>query len=397
MKKFHVFHNLIIHAWKVICQQFWLLAVLSMLFLALPMAAGPVAEELLSRGVDFSGMVFGVCTPQGDSTGVLLEELTGRMEDISRYASFRSMEEEQAAAALEAGELTAVLVLPENFIGGVLGGENPDVTLIVPADKPLESLLALWVGQSAADLLTAAQSGIYGVLDAVPWEGVEGLSWEQAKMDINLSYISMTLNRQEMFRLTRLKAVDSMELPAHYGLSLLLFLTMALAAVFCPLYADAGAPFRRRLKSLGGGAMLQYFSCFGVAFCLVLALTMVPTLLLTGGKAAGCILLALFGAAFGSVCCLLSRSAAGCGGIAIPAAGAMVFCCGGVLPMPLLPRGLRAVGEFLPVGHLRTLMYLPISRWGEVPLHLLGAAVWILCLVAIGVALYSRRLGREEL
>jgi len=70
---------------------------------------------------------------------------------------------------------------------------------------------------------------------------------------------------------------------------------------------------------------------------------------------------------------------------------------GGVLPMPRLPRGLRAVGEFLPVGHLRTLMYLPISRWGEVPLHLLGAAVWILCLVAIGVALYSRRLGREEL
>lgn len=397
MKKFRVFHNLIIHAWKAICQQFWLLAVLSMLFLALPMAVGPVAEELLSQGVDFSGMVFGVCTPEGDSTGTLLEELTGRMEDVSRYARFESMDSETAASALERGELTAILVLPENFIGGVLGGENPDVTLIVPADKPLESLLALWVGQSAADLLTAAQSGIYAVLDAVPWEGVEGLSWEQAKMDINLSFISMTLNRQEMFRITRLKAVDSMELPIHYGLSLLLFLTMALAAVFCPLYADVGAPFRRRLKTLGGGAGLQYCACFGVGFCLVLALTALPSLLLTGGNLAGCILLALFGAAFGSLCCLLTRSAAGCGGIAIPAAGAMVFCCGGVLPMPLLPQALRLAGEFLPAGHLRTLLYLPISQWSEVPASLVAAALWILCLGGVSAAFYSRRLGREEM
>lgn len=396
MKKTLLFHNLTIHAWKVICQQFWLLAVLSMLFLALPMAAGPVAEELLSQGVDFSGMVFGVCTPEGDSTGALLEELTGRMEDISRYASFRSMDEKQAASALEAGELTAVLILPENFIGGVLGGENPDVTLIVPADKPLESLLALWVGRSAADLLTSAQSGIYAVLDAVPWEGVNGLSWEQAKLDINLSYISMTLNRQDMFRITRLKAVDSMGLAAHYGLSLLIFLTMALAPVFCALYADVSAPFRRRLKALGCGAVLQYGSCFGVGFCLVLVLTAVPLLVL-GGSLGGCILLAFFGAAFGSLCCLLTRSAAGCGGIAVPAAAVMVFCCGGVLPAPLLPQALRKIGEFLPVGHLRTAMFLGAGQWGDAPGAVIAAVVWVLALAGAGVALYSFRLGREEM
>lgn len=356
-----------------------------------------MAEELLSQGVDFSGMVFGVCTPEGDSTGTLLEELTGRMEDISRYARFESMSAEEAARALEEGTLTAILVLPENFIGGVLGGENPDVTLIVPGDKPLESLLALWVGQSAADLLTAAQSGIYAVLDAVPWEGVEGLSWEQAKMDINLSYISMTLNRQEMFRVTRLKAVDSMELPIHYALSLLIFLVMALAAVFCPLYGDVSAPLRRRLKILGGGALLQYGSCFWVGFLLAFGLTVVPVLLLTGGNLAGCILLALFGAAFGSLCCLLTRSAAGCGGIAVPAAAAMIFCCGGVLPMPLLPQALRRVGEILPAGHLRTLLYLPLNQWGEVPASLVAVALWILCLSGASAALYSRRLGREDM
>ena len=48
-----------------------------------------------------------------------------------------------------------VLALPEGFVSGILYGENPDVELIVPAERPLESLLTLWVGQSACDILAA--------------------------------------------------------------------------------------------------------------------------------------------------------------------------------------------------------------------------------------------------
>lgn len=394
MNKIRLFHNLTKHAWKVICQQFWLLAVLSMLFLALPMAAGPVAEQLLTQGVEFSGLTFGVCAPEGDDTGALLEELTGRMQDISRYAAFESVTREEGEERLARGELTAVLILPENFIGGVLGGTNPDVTLIVSGDKPLESLLALWVGQSAADLLTSAQKGIYAVLDAYPPEGMGGTSWEQAKNEINLSFISRTLNRQEIFRLRQLKATESMDLGTHYALSLLIFLTMALPPVLYPLFGDTDAPFRRRLLSLGHGTAVQYGSSLGVGVCVLLPVVTLPALM-GGWNWAGGVLLALFGAAFSSVCCLLSRSTAGCGGIAFPAAAGAVFLAGGVLPTPLLPAVLQKLGAFSPAALLRTLLYLELPEWGDAPDALAGSILWILGLGVLGLLLYRRRLRKE--
>ena len=96
MKDLRLIPSLTKHAWKSICQQFWLLAVLSMLFFLLCTAAGPVAGELLDQGVDFTGPTFGVCAPEGDSTAQLLETLTARMKDVSQYATFRSMSPEAA-------------------------------------------------------------------------------------------------------------------------------------------------------------------------------------------------------------------------------------------------------------------------------------------------------------
>lgn len=382
MKDLRLIPSLTKHAWKSICQQFWLLAVLSMLFFLLCTAAGPVAGELLDQGVDFTGLTFGVCAPEGDSTAQLLETLTARMKDVSQYATFRSMGPEEAASALEAGELSAVLMLPQDFVGGILGGSNPDVTLIVSREKPLEALLTYWIGQSAADLLSASQRGIYAVLDIWPAEG-----WDQAMADINLRYISIALNRQDIFKTRELAAVESMDLATHYALSLLIFLIMALPPVLRPLFEDADAPFRRRLLSLGHGAVSQYFCCFSVAFCILLLMAAVPVLL-CGWDLLGAVLLALFGAAFSGVCCLLTRSTAGCGGIAFPGAAAAVFLSGGILPTPLLPDALRRIGSLSPATSLRTLLHQPTLE------ALLMALLWTAILSALGIWLYSLRLRK---
>ena len=105
-----------------------------------------------------------VTAPEGDPVPGLLEQYMGNMRDVRQYCTFRAMDGAEAAAALESGEVTAILVLPENFIQGVTDGSNPDVRLVVSGDRPLESLLTLWVGQSAADLLSSFQAGVYAVL-----------------------------------------------------------------------------------------------------------------------------------------------------------------------------------------------------------------------------------------
>ena len=384
MHALRLFLNLQKHAWKSICQQFMLLAVLSMLFLTLSMAAGPVAEQLLTQGAGFTGLEFAVCVPEGDSTGALVEELTGRMRDIREYASFQNMSREEAEEALESGELSAILVLPENFLNSVLNGTNPDVTLIVSREKPLEAMLAWWVGRSAADLIGASQLGIYAVLDAVPPE-----QYGQAMMEINLRFINGALDRGSLFRLKELWPVDAMDLRDHYSLSLLVFLVLASAPALRPLFADAGADFRRRLMSLGWGSPFQYGSALCTAFMLLLPMTLIPAL--AGGRsAAGAVMLALFGAAFAGCCCLMSATVAGCGGISLAVSAALLVLSGGLLPMPLLPELIQKLEVLSPVSALRGLLYAPSAG------DLLKIFLWTLGLLAFGTLLYAARLRKGD-
>ncbi len=390
------FHNLTKYAWKCICQQFWLLAVLFMLFFALPFGVGPVARSLLSQGVDFSGITLAVAAPEGDSAGALLEELTGNMRDIRQYCSFRSMTWESAAQALENGDVTAVLVLPENFIGGVLDGTNPDLTLVVSADRPLESLLTLWVGQSAADLLSSAQKGIYAVLELYPGQTVSGLTRDQVMAQINLNYINRTLNRQDSFRIVELRAAGTMEIETHYALSLLIFLTMALPPLMLPLFSGESMAMRKRLCSLGQGAAIQYFSSLTVCFWVLLGLTAIPAGYLTGWNFPAAVFLALFGAGFSGFCCLSSRSAAGCGGLAFLLAAGTMFLSGGVIPPALLPEAFRRISALLPAEMLRNLLYLSPGNWSEAGFALPGLLLWTAAFLAAGLLLYCRRLTGKE-
>ena len=384
MHRLRLFLDLQKHAWKRICQQFLLLAVLSMLFLILSMAAGPVAERLLTQGVGFTGLRFAVCAPEGDSTGQLVEELTGRMRDIREYASFQAMPREEAEEALANGDISAVLVLPEDFLGGVLDGTNPDVTLIVSREEPLEAMLAWWVGRSAADLIGASQLGIYAVLDAVPPE-----QYGQVMTEINLRFINLALDRERFFRIKELRPVDAMDMKDHYSLSLLVFLVLASAPALRPLFADAGAPFRRRLLSLGCGSCFQYGSALFTAFSLLLPMVLIPAL--AGGRSvAGTVMLALFGAAFAGVCCLMSGTVAGCGGISLCASAVLLFLSGGLLPMPLLPEAVQKLEVLSPVSALRGLLYSPSSS------DLLCAAAWSLGLTVLGALLYGIRLRKGD-
>lgn len=392
MKKLLLFHNLTIHAWKALCQRFWLLAVLSMLFLLLPLCAGPVAEELLSQGVAFSGLTIGVVAPEGDDTGKLIQELTGNMRDVSRYARLEAMDRETAFDALEKGEVSAVLILPENFVGGILEGANPDVQLLVSAEQPLEALLTYWVGYSAADLLTSAQRGIYAVLERFPDRSEAGVTWEQAMTAINLRYVNLTLNRQDFFRVSELSATGALDIKLHYGLSLLLFLLMVLPPLFCPLFDGQYRAFHRRLRSVGCGPVPLFGSRLLVIFGVDLAMLLIPGLYLAGGNPGGILLAAVFGAAWTAVCCQLTRSSALCGGVSFATAGVSVVISGGVLPQVLLPGWMGTVAEVLPVSPLRQIMALPADAAGE---KYLISLAWTAVLLLAGLWLGGRETAKE--
>lgn len=382
------------------CCQRRLLAGLALLCLLLPLGAGRVANTLLTQGVDFSGVTLAVTAPEGDPVPRLLVQFMGGMEDIAQYCTFVALEEEEAMDALRRGEVTAVLVLPEDFIRGVMWGTNPDLRLVAAGDRPLESLLLLWVGQSAGDILSAFQSGVYAVLDLYGEAPPPGLTRDQVVRDINLRYIALAMDRTGMFQTLEVSATQALPISLHYALSLTACFALSAAPVFVPIYSGSWLSFQRRLRGVGRGAAAGYFSgvCAGIPALLLLIF---PSLLLAGegnplfllGSA---LLMALLGSVFGSVCCLVAENAAGCGLIAFGVSLLSLALAGGIVPPVLLPGSVRRLGWLSPVTWLRRLaawsMGYPADASAWVCLALSAAG-----LAALALVLYRRRMDRQEM
>ena len=382
-----------------LCRQRWLLAGLALLCLLLPLGAGRAAGELLSRGVDFSPVTLAVSAPEGDQVPLQLEQFMGEMEDVAQYCRIVSMDEEAALAALARGEAAAVLDLPQDFIRGVMWGENPDLRLIVSGDRPLEALLLLWVGQSASDILSAFQSGVYAVLDLYEETPPPGLTRDQVVFDINLRYISLALDRTGMFQSRELSATRTLPVPLHYALALLSYFALSAAPLFVPIYSGGWLRPQRRLRAASRGVAVGYWA--GVlAGALLLLPLLLPALLLAGGGPSLPLLgaalgMALFCSVFSSVCCLVSRSAAGCGLLAFTVSLAALALAGGIVPPVLLPGPVRGLSVLSPVSWLQRLAVGAVGRPPD-PSAVLCLTASGAVLAVLTLSLYRRRTDSGE-
>ncbi len=380
-----------------LCRQSVLLAGLALLCFLAPLFLGQAAQNALSSGVEFEGITLALTCGEGEEFLELAQEMLNSMEDMRRYVTFLSMEQSQALEALEAGEVTAVLHVPWSLVSGVLSGENPDVTIYVNEQQPLESLLLYWVGQSAADLLSAAQSGIYSVQRSYQAQPPEGLSYSDMIRQINLVYIRWTMERQSIFQTVPLQAAGTLPVATHYRLSLIAWLAMSLAPVFCTLFEPGRMAARKRLRTLGYGAagccISDLSACCCLLFCIIAPALLWDSSVAGGLLAAGAF--ALLCGSFGGLCCLLTGSAGRCGSLSFLLSLAALALSGGILPPAMLPQTLRQLQWLSPVTWLRDIAAGAMGYHCPLSSMLLSAGA-LAGMAGLCLLLYHRRMEAGE-
>ena len=375
-----------------------LLSVGLLLCVVLPLVIGPVAEDVLSQGVDFSGITLAIVAPEGDPIAGQLEQVLSGMQDISRYCQIKAMDYQQATADLKNGKVSAILVLPPDFVRGVLNGANPNVELLVHKDRPLEAFLTFWVGQSASDMLTAFQTGIYTVLEIYGENPPEGLRYQDVVTRINLRYISWTMNRQDIYHTKMIPVTGNLPIGLHYSLSLFFYLALSLAPAFAKIYDRQWIGSQRRFRAAGRGTGVLYgaalTTCWLIQFLLILLFQVVILRCDITDALLPCLLCGLFCSAFGNVCCLLTDDAGSCGVASFSSTLVFLVISGGVIPPVLLPGFLQPWVKLSPITWLRGVSaaagdYEPQSGF------VAALAVATLLLMGVGAKLYAHR-GNQE-
>lgn len=387
MKKLRFISRFIRISMARLCHRQGLLALLLAACLILPICIAPAMEQFFSKGVSFSGITLAITAPEGDPVPAMLEEFLPGMKDVSQYCQVKALDHDSAVEGLKNGDVTAVLVLPEGFVQGVLQGSNPDVELIVPADRPLEAMLTLWVGQSAADLLASVQSAIYAVLDLYAQNPTSDLDYGQVVTQINLKFINWTLSRQDMFLVEQLEITDTLPIGLHYGFSLLSFLVLSLAPFCFTLFDHGWLQSQRRLLSAGARTLTCWSVSAAACWCMQFIFLFLGCLIIGKGSIWLCLLASglgsLFTTGFAVFCCSVSDRLGSCGLLSTLLSVLFLTLSGGVFPPVMMPKALRAAMDYSPVSWLRNLMGwscgFPAPDILSILLLLLGCTVMLAC------------------
>ena len=312
---------------------------------------------------------------------VVREELAGlalhyveNIESVSRFCRFRQTTEQEGFELLNHGEVTALVLMPEQLLEGIMNGTNPAVEIYFPKQAGLEAMFFREMTEAGEGLLRVAQAQIYGAGDMAREFGLtEQLSRIETEID---SYnLAFALDRLALYDQEKVSAFGAVNAAQFYLASgTILFLLLAGMAMY-PVVCKEKPAFCRQLTREGTGEIWQSF-CQWV--CGFLCVSLFAGILWAAGR-----LFAVFGpqdavkyltaggggypshigVGIGVVILMtvtaliyLVHSLAGSrtGGILLVfvVSVMMVFLSGGLVPAMFLPQHVRTVGEWLPTAWL---------------------------------------------
>lgn len=176
------------------------------------------------------------------------------------------LEESEAVAALERGDIGAFVVFPENFVDEALYGNVQQLRFVSTAGAAgLVSIIKEEVTMVIDRILVACESGSYGAGEALKDNG-HGNLWGKHVNDLALEYVDFLFDRSKVYRVETVLQENFVPFDRYMLGGLTLLLLMLAGLPFAPLYIRADPSLPRLLRSQCVGTWSQVLAEFGGFF-----------------------------------------------------------------------------------------------------------------------------------
>ena len=210
--------------------------VLAAVCLAAAGALAFCAGVLQDHGDGDSRLKVGYTAKEDQITALALAYIQG-MESVKSLCSLEPVSEQEGRQLLQDGELSALIVLPNDVINEILSGSNTPATLYLPP-KPdhavsgglgaVRSMLFEEFASAAVGMLGTAQAEIYAS-GAILWElsseyGSEIFAdgfLQSVYDDVNRFNLQTAANREKLFHKRVLSVTENDSYAVYYGSALL--------------------------------------------------------------------------------------------------------------------------------------------------------------------------------
>lgn len=285
-------------------------------------------------------------------------------------------------------EYTAIITIPEGFLESILTGENLSPVVELDWSSPLE---AMWVRQmilAGTRALSAAQRGVYAVLEAADWgKGMDEKEYHLLVAEVNMKLLNAFFDKLSLLKDHRMSASGNLTLPQYYACALAALLPFCYGFLFQPAIQNL-----KRFSLAVQKKWTLFFSGWLHVFLLNALLALPIFLSFSKGKFPMIPWLA-FGFLAGTnafLCVLLFPEQGVCAAAHLALATGQALCGGLLLPLALLPAGFSIVAPFLPVWQG---MQLLATAMGETAGFGMPFAMGMI-MVSIAIPLWGKKEGR---
>lgn len=295
----------------------------------------------------------GVAVPEDDALAEKAMKMIASLDSVNSLCSFVYTDRDRGERMLKAGQLSALMVLPEGLVEGIVDGTNIPVTVIFSENSGLEGAVLRELTEAGASVLRTSQAGIYAADALLKEHGME-LSIPEAEADLNRIFMRYALSRENYFRQERVSAAGNVTVAVFYGVSAAVFLLLLMGIPAAPLLRPSSPGLEQSLERMGINRTVQCLIRLLCLFLLLLAVSAVPLVcaLHMGvvGNSPGVLvmwlLVCLASSAWIQLVFEWCRNSAAAILFLFFATVTMLFASGGIVPSVFLPETVQFIGKF---------------------------------------------------
>ena len=376
-------------------------AVFSLAVVIMGLCGNKLLNEASDRTVNIN---VAAVMPEGDASVALGFQVISSMDSLRSMCRFVAMDRDEALEALKAGEISAIIEVPENFVDDLMYGENTPVTITIPESAGMETLIFRSMMTAGAKSLATSESGIYAVTDLLRTYGFN--DYVTASQDELFDfYMKYAFNRGYFYDNEIVSATGQTSTIGYYICTGLILMLLLCAMVTVDRFSNRPAAVMESLKTGGiskiyvklceyAGVVLMLFALFGV-IAAVCSHTIASDYINITGKSIAVLLLvtASIGSFVMFICCISD-----CGLVSILLlflTGAFMLYAGGrIVPGSYLPETMEKIGNLLPAHSWCSLIESVFYKTVDTTALLITAGYTALFIVAGITATIIR--GRER-
>lgn len=367
----------------------------------LPFVLGVALALMLGLGLILSGLLANFRSSEeskafsvalcGDTDNTYLQWGLAalQMADESQFSvSVVEMPREQAHAALEKGEISAYVILPEGLMEKALAGEDFEpITYVTSAGaEGISSFLKREVTALVTKLVVYSQKGSYGLAELLIDNHLPQ-NVDDHMTALALEYADLIIHRDEVYAPQVLGVSDGLSTGDYYICAAVIILLMLMGLPYAAIYIKRDQALSRMLRSRGFSCARQLLCEYGahslsmlVLGGFLLALAALAGVLPGGGFALRLIPVLLMVAALNML--IFSLSGNMVSGLLLHFFGTIGLCyvSGCIYPVTAFPMAVQRLAAFLPTGiarhHLST-AFTAQAAWGSLGGLLLYTVVFL--------------------